>query len=292
LRLGYSALYSEFINKSFFPFPFNKAEQNNITYSAQLGLNYLIGKRSKVALNLSSGFRSPNIDDLAKVFDSTPLTLVVPNPSLRPEKTYNIDLSGNIRFSQRLKVQAILFSTAIRDAIITDTFLFDGRSTLFYNGQQAKIFANQNKRSANIQGVTFGIEADILEGLKFESQGTLTKGIINDRSKKPLDHIPPFIMRSSLGYVKHKLSTSIYVLYNGWKRIKDYSPNGEDNQQYAPPEGMPSWWTLNMKSSYQLNNNVSLMFGIENLFDLQYRVFASGINAPGRNVSISGKLIF
>ena len=45
----------------------------------------------QINLNLSSGFRAPNLDDVAKVFDSSPGNVVVPNPGLKPEYAYSID---------------------------------------------------------------------------------------------------------------------------------------------------------------------------------------------------------
>jgi hemoglobin/transferrin/lactoferrin receptor protein len=77
------------------------------------------------------------------------------------------------------------------------------------------------------------------------------------------------------------------VIYNGWKRISDYYLNGEDNEQYATAQGMPAWFTLNARASYNLHRYLQLDFGIDNILDTQYRVFASGINAPGRNFIIA-----
>jgi len=81
-----------------------------------------------------------------------------------------------------------------------------------------------------------------------------------------------------------KFKGDFYVLYNGWKRISDYSPSGEDNQKYATPEGMPAWFTLNLKLSYQVNKYLNIEAGMENILDQNYRKFASGISAPGRNI--------
>jgi hemoglobin/transferrin/lactoferrin receptor protein len=45
----------------------------------------------------------------------------------------------------------------------------------------------------------------------------------------------------------------------------------------------PSWYTLNLKASYQLFDNLELYFGVENLLDQRYRPYSSGITAAGRN---------
>jgi len=59
---------------------------------------------------------------------------------------------------------------------------------------------------------------------------------------------------------------------------------GEDNIAYATADGMPAWTTFNVKASYQLTNALSIQAGVENIADTNYRVFASNISAPGRNV--------
>ncbi|MBK7796040.1 MAG: TonB-dependent receptor [Saprospiraceae bacterium] len=50
---------------------------------------------------------------------------------------------------------------------------------------------------------------------------------------------------------------------------------------------MPAWMTLNLRLSYLLSKQFTIQCGVDNLFDTQYRVFASGINAPGRNLILA-----
>ncbi|HMS64918.1 MAG TPA: TonB-dependent receptor, partial [Ignavibacteria bacterium] len=99
----------------------------------------------------------------------------------------------------------------------------------------------------------------------------------------PLDHIPPLFGKSGVVLNLTKFKGEFNVLYNAWKLKKDYSLSGEDNFQDATPDGMPNWFTLNVKAAYQINLNLALQLEINNLLDLNYRVFASGINAPGIN---------
>ena len=76
------------------------------------------------------------------------------------------------------------------------------------------------------------------------------------------------------------------------KSLRNYSPSGEDNLQYAPKNGTPSWETYNLKGSLSLSEQFTVFSGIENILDTQYRVFASGINAGGRNIYLGGKFNF
>jgi hemoglobin/transferrin/lactoferrin receptor protein len=53
---------------------------------------------------------------------------------------------------------------------------------------------------------------------------------------------------------------------------------------YAPDGSSPAWFTLNIKASYQVNQQVQVNLGLENILDTHYRPYSSGISAPGRNI--------
>jgi hemoglobin/transferrin/lactoferrin receptor protein len=55
---------------------------------------------------------------------------------------------------------------------------------------------------------------------------------------------------------------------------------------------MPSWMTVNFSSYYTPNKKLSLGLQIENIADKNYRYFASGISAVGRNFIVSCRLSF
>lgn len=80
------------------------------------------------------------------------------------------------------------------------------------------------------------------------------------------------------------------MLYNGWKQLDQMSTSGEDNPQYATADGFPSWTTVNLRVNYQLMRFFQIQAGVENVFDRNYRYFASGFSAGGRNVFMTARL--
>jgi hemoglobin/transferrin/lactoferrin receptor protein len=111
---------------------------------------------------------------------------------------------------------------------------------------------------------------------------------VNPNGKEvPLDHIPPVFGKTSVMYRQKRFTGEVYAIYNGWKRLQDYSPSGEDNLVYATAQGMPAWMTLNVRTGYKFTPNLGIQVAVENLLDQNYRVFASGISAPGRNLVIT-----
>jgi hemoglobin/transferrin/lactoferrin receptor protein len=83
------------------------------------------------------------------------------------------------------------------------------------------------------------------------------------------------------------LEAEFFTRFNGWKRLEDYSPSGEDNLIQATAFGMPSWATINFRAQYHINKYVGINFAVENIMDINYRHFASGVSAPGRNFIIA-----
>jgi hemoglobin/transferrin/lactoferrin receptor protein len=283
LRYAFSDLSAEFIEKSFFPFPFSQIQQKNSSLTGNLGLVYIPFAKTKLGLMGSSGFRSPNIDDLAKVFDSVAGSLIVPNPNIKPEYSYNGEVSVNQQIVNKIKIEGVYYVTSMRNAIVIDAFTLNGERTVMYNGQNSKVLAVQNKAKAFIQGWNLNLKADLSKEFSLSSALNYTKGSINDAANTPLDHIPPLFGRSAIRYQKKTIQVEVFSIYNGWKKLADYSPSGEDNLIYATQDGMPSWWTLNLRSDYQMNKNFSLQLACENILDKNYRNFASGISSPGRN---------
>jgi hemoglobin/transferrin/lactoferrin receptor protein len=84
----------------------------------------------------------------------------------------------------------------------------------------------------------------------------------------------------------------LFSIFNGQKKLQDYNLFGEDNLQYAPPTGMPAWYTINFRFQWNVWKYLYLNGGVDNILDTQYRVFSSGINAPGRNIFVALRLTF
>lgn len=287
LRYSLSELTAQFIDKTFFPFPFNAIKQQPNALTGNIGLLFTPHERTRVALLGSTGFRAPNVDDLTKVFDSKAGSLVVPNPAIKPEYTYNAELSASGWVGNWLRLEGTYFYTLFDKAIVVDAFTLDGQSKVFYAGQLSQVLAAQNKQSALIRG--WNVAALVRLRNKFSLSSTLnqTTGRIRDAANTPLDHIPPIFGRTALTYQTKRVQAEAWVLYNGWKRLGDYNPEGEDNAQYATPDGMPAWTTLNIRASLKIGPYLTVQAAVENLLDVNYRHFASGISAPGRNVVVT-----
>jgi len=288
IRLNYVGIRSLFRDTVFFPFLNGTATQNNIAPTAMVGLNYLPGHGWKIKALASTGFRSPNVDDLGRVFDSNLGEIVIiPNKNIQPEYTVNMDLGISKRVNAHFLVEVNGFFTYMLNAVQLRPYSINGQDSLEYDGTVSRIWANQNTGRAFITGMNLNMEARFNGNFSMQQTFTYTYGRVIDSVLVPMDHIAPFFGRTSVVYEGKKWRSEFYVLYQGAKALRDYSASGEDNLQYATPEGMPGWYTLNLRASYSPVPQFQVQLACENLLDRRYRVFASGISAPGRNLSIT-----
>ena len=291
LRLSYTTLDATFSDTTFYKFPFTEASQKNASITGRLGLVYMPTSEWRFYLNASTGFRAPNVDDLSKIFETVKGTatsigtVIVPNPDLKPEYTYTGEFGASKSFFNSIYIGGSIYGTYYQNAIITAPFKYNGMDTIMYDGYPALVSANRNAdKGSYIFGTSLNLSADLTDYLSLTSTLNITYGrIITDSTNQPLDHIPPVFGKTSLQLKLDKFRSEFWVAYNGWKHVWDYSTSGEDNFVDATPAGMPSWYTLNLNAQYQITNYLSITAALENILDKNYRVFSSGINAPGRN---------
>lgn len=293
LRFNHVGLDATFADENDFQFLNGRLRQRHDAFNWRLAAVYSPDTTWRLTALLNTGFRAPNVDDLAKVFDSAPGRVVVPNPALRPERTLNAEIGVNKVMGGRHSIQLTAFHTWFSDALVVRPFQQNGRDSLLYDEVMSQVTALTNAGKAFITGANATMTVTLRDRLSWSNAITYTYGrVVNGDDQAPLDHIPPLYGRSGLEWLLARAKVEAYVLYNGWKRVRDYSDSGEDNLHYATPAGMPAWITYNVRGSCTLSTWLALQLAVENIADRNYRTFASGVSAPGRNVQVSARVTF
>jgi hemoglobin/transferrin/lactoferrin receptor protein len=288
LRYSLVNLTALFTDNSFFNFPFSDVNQSNRNLSGSIGIIVAPNKKWRLTAIVSTGFRAPNVDDLSKVFESNAGNLIVPNNELQPEKIANIESTIERKFNNRTSLSVNGYYMRYTNALTTGKAQFDGQDSIFYDGTLSPVYTTINADEAYIYGGNLSLNSQVNDHFSIQSSVVYTYGRIKtENGDTPLDHIPPVYGRTGFTFQQQKFRGEFSVLYNGWKRIEDYRLNAEDNEAYATPDGMPAWYTLNTRASYQVHENIQLMVGLENILDANYRVFASNISGAGRNVTFT-----
>jgi hemoglobin/transferrin/lactoferrin receptor protein len=243
---------------------------------------------------LSSGFRSPNIDDIGKVREKNG-DVTVPNVDLEPEFAYNFE-AGLIKYFDDKKSYFGLttYYTLLNNYIVRAPFEINGESQIIYDGELANVVANINMGNAYLAGATMTFKGNLTNTWNTRASLTYTKGTAYD-TNEPLSSIPPLFGNIELGYARNRIETGINMVFNTRKRAEDYNiSEGIDNIEQTPyvlPEGeyygTPAWYTLNYYMRFKTSKYVDLLINVDNILDVHYKEFASAISAPGRNFSFT-----
>ncbi|MFN9710523.1 MAG: TonB-dependent receptor plug domain-containing protein, partial [Bacteroidota bacterium] len=179
IRLQYSRLYSTIADNSFRNLPYTEIKQQNTALTGNTGLVYLPHNRTKMSMNLSVGFRVPNIDDLAKIFESGTTggirQVVVPNPDIKPERTYNVDLTILQTLGKHVTITGEVFYTRFQDALVKVPFTFNGQDSIVYNGVKSQVLANINANQAYLSGISASLNI-YLNHFRFSTSISYTEG--------------------------------------------------------------------------------------------------------------------
>ncbi|WP_338767224.1 TonB-dependent receptor [Bernardetia sp. ABR2-2B] len=274
---------AKFDNKEFFDFPFDEANVNTGALNGSVGLTYRPADSWQLNANISSGFRAPNVDDLGKVFDSQPGSVVVPNPNLSPAYTYNAEIGVSKTFLERVRVSATGYYTILNDAMVLRPSTFNGQDSIVYDGLLSGVVSYQNTDIGYIYGLSSQIEASITDKFKFKTTFNYVYGF-DDKAEIRLPDTPPSFGLVSLKYQYKRFKVEGFVNYQ-FKSVDfdKMSPEDQGDTIFYPENFIPSWWTLNLRSSYQINKTFSANLSGENILDKYYQSYGSGIGGAGRN---------
>ena len=298
LRYSHFFLDATF-DQTYYPVPFNDISINEGAFTGSLGMVYTFDESLQVNANLSTGYRAPNIDDAAKVFDSEPGSVVVPNSNLKPEYAYNADLGFTKVFSDIVKINLTGYYTILKDALIRRDFMINGQDSILYDGRLSRVQAIQNSAQARVYGIQAGLKLELPSGFRVSSQINIQEGEEEqeDGSFAALRHAAPTFGETHISYIYDKLEIDVYAEYNGELSNAELAPS-EKSKEYLYAKDAndnpysPRWYTLNLNSAYQVNSTVKVSAGVDNITDQRYRPYSSGIAAPGRNFFIAVRANF
>jgi len=292
-QFGLEADFSQ--NSDFFPLGFIDSELNNGALTGSLGSVYHPNHKLTIRANFGTAFRSPNVDDIGKVFDSEPGSVVVPNPDLEAEYAYNFDLGVAKILANQIKLDVTGYYTLLRNTLVRRDFQLNGQDFIIYDGELSRVQAIQNAAEAQVFGVQFDVEAKLSDKFTFLTDLNFQDGEeeLDDGSLSPARHIAPFFGVSRLRYqLKNQLTLEFNTIYQGELSYNNLAVSERSKDEiYAKDENgnnyAPAWYTINMKAQFWFNSKLMLSAGIENITDQRYRPYSSGLSAPGRNLILA-----
>ncbi|NND32964.1 MAG: TonB-dependent receptor, partial [Saprospiraceae bacterium] len=293
LRFNENRMEAEF-DTTFYPFPFTHTKIDHRALTGSLGLVFKPSSKWILSANAATGFRAPNVDDIGKVFDSAPGLVVIPNPNLKAEIAYNLELSVAKLVSKSIKVDFSAYYTLLDNAMVRRDFALNGADSIYYDGVLSRVQAIQNAALGQVYGIQAGIEVRLPAGLILTSDINLQNGEeeTDDGITSPSRHAPPAYGITRLQFSEDAFEVQLYAVYSGGKSYEELALEERlKSEIYAVnSDGLPhspSWYTLNFKGAYKFSESVAINIGIENMTNQRYRPYSSGIAGAGRNLVIS-----
>ena len=282
-------------NNIYYDFMYENISLENGAFVGGIGLSWVRNIYNNWKFNINTAFRSPNIDDLAKVFDSEPGSVVVPNPDLKPERSFGLEFGGYFRTKNNIELDFSSYVTYLYDSFIRDDFtLSNGVSEIIYDGELSQIQALQNSSKSFIYGIEFGINMFLNKSFRVKSQHNLIAGYELDDLPfgMPVRHIPPNYGNFHLIYNNGDFTIDTYLNYNSKISFNNLAESERAKPyMYALDENgnpySPSWMTFNVRSKYSFSKMLNINFTVENITNKLYRPYSSGISAPGLNFIFS-----
>jgi len=282
-------------NNVYLNLPFSESDNTSNALTGTAGVTWSPNQLLQWKFNLSSAFRAPNIDDIGKVFDSEPGSVVVPNNNLDPEYAYSGELGLKLDFDKTFVLDMATYYTYLDNALVRRDGTLNGQSQIIYDGELSNVQSLQNASKSWIYGFEIGAQINFSKALKLTSQYNVIGGTEETEGiELPVRHVAPNFGNTHLIWQKNKFKVDGFINYNNALSFEQLAPSEyEKDYIYALDENgnpyAPAWYTLNLRTQYQLGEDVTLTTALENITDQRYKTYSSGIAAPGRNLIVSLK---
>jgi hemoglobin/transferrin/lactoferrin receptor protein len=282
-------------NNVYLNLPFDSSKNESEALTGTAGISWSPNETIQWKFNASSAFRAPNIDDVGKIFDSEPGSVVVPNEHLKPEYAYGGELGLKLNFNDFLIFDMSTYYTYLDNALVRRDFTLNGESEIVYDGELSNVQAIQNASKAWIYGYEIGMKLAISNNLQFTSQYSVIGGSeVEGNTEVPIRHVAPSFGNSHFIWNSNNLKLEFFANYNGSLSYHQLAPSeiqkdyiyalDAHGKPYSPP-----WYTLNFRTRFQVNKAIAIMASLENITDQRYKTYSSGIAAAGRNLILSLK---
>lgn len=195
-----------------------------------------VNSENDVLLSYSEGFRAPTLNDLYYPNENG---FISSNPDLKPETSKSYEVQWRSQLSDVSRLEASLYRTDIKDAIIYDNS------------------GPHNVATARINGFEAALKQEL-----FGWQGNLGLSIIDPRDRNS-GHTLARRARRTLNLDLDRQFEQL-SLGASWQAISS-SYDAEDNKHR-----LSGYYLLGLRSGWALNREVALSLKVDNLLDRRY----------------------
>ena len=236
---------------------------------ANTTLLFHINQQQSVYTSFSTGYRSPNIDDMGTL-GLVDFRYEIPAYNLRPETTYNSEV-GYRYSNKKIRASVAVFYMQLTNLITRVPVV--GEQVAGY-----QVYSKQNSQQSYIRGAEASFNYEFTKQLSINSGASYAYGQNTSRNE-PMRRIPPFNGRLLLNYHKANWQAGLEQLFAG-KQGRLAQGDKDDNR--IAKGGTAGWNVINMYGGY-VAHKYAVRIGFQNILNKDYRTHGSGINGMGRS---------
>jgi hemoglobin/transferrin/lactoferrin receptor protein len=236
-----------------------------------------------VYASASQAFRAPGLSDLTRFDVSRSTDIEVPSTDLDPERYVCGELGTRVTAGP-VEWHAAYFYSDIQDMIVRQEVA---------SGSYTKISAGDGY----VHGVESEIDVRLAKQWLSRTGFTWMEGYVKypdseDSTVNEPVRTMPLTVFTALRWESEDRRF--------WAEAAERASDQEDrlteadkqDTQRIPPGGTPGYAVTDLRCGWRMKSNLSLVAGLENLFDKDYRIHGSGSNEPGRNFVLSAEYRF
>lgn len=235
-------------------FPGHKDEAINF----RIGLRYLITPEHQLHTSLSRKTRFPTMKDRY----SYRLGLSIPNPDLRSEASWSVDLGYTFTPGTVFQFKTAVFYSRLYHTIQAVYGIDPGNSA---------VYQFQNTGNAEFYGWETDLVFDPLSGLQTGLQYTLLEQLNLSHPEYKFTDVPK---HKILAFLHYTLFSSLFLNVSGMYNSSRISSTNGLFQTAA-------FFTMDLMASFVISGSITLEASVSNLFDTSYS-YQEGYPAPGR----------
>ena len=247
--------------------------------SGDIGWIFNASENWQIVANAGFGFRAPNVFDLGTLGNRPGNRFNIPNPELDSERVVQFD--AGVRYGgDRARFELVVYTLDYSDritSVLTGDVTPEGRD----------IVQSVNAADSTIRGFEGGAEFYMSDtiGLEAVLNYTWSEERVPGSPTEAGDRIPPLSGRLNVRY-----DNGGDIRLDAWLRFageQDRLSSRDVRDSRIDPNGTSGWGILGARGAWDARGGWQFALGIDNVFDKRYRVHGSGLDAPGRNVTVS-----
>ncbi|MGQ9662387.1 MAG: TonB-dependent receptor [Kiritimatiellia bacterium] len=269
-----------------------KADWETTIGSLRLLTPITADRRHTCYAGVAQAFRAPNLSDLTRLDIARSGEIEIPSPGVRPERFTTFEIGFKSQ-TARLRSTLSYYYTSIDGMIVrtpTGRITSDGMVEV----------AKRNSGFGYIHGLELSDSFYFLHQWSTWLNCSWQEGEIDiyptssaeEKIRDYVSRLMPFTAQAGVRWQAERGKVWAEVLADIAEKANKLSSDDRRDTQRIPPGGTPGYLVFSARAGVKLPCGLSFTLTVENIFDKDYRIHGSGVNEPGRNLSLSANWTF